>query len=890
LAQFRTETLADREAKIAALDQALAQRDRELGGLRDAQTEREVNIAMLQSTISALRRFTSRRITARLRFAKGLLARFRYSAVGYPLTLCWQVLRTRSRAPLRYWRATRAIVRSGMFDREWYIMTNPDVARCGIDPVRHYVAFGAREGREPSPSFSTRDYLSHNPDVAAAGLDPLSHFILYGASEGRVGGCTGSTAFSPQPTKVSASITTNTTVMPPALLDLAGNTVDLKVKYRRKLLSELSAFLSSGNRIKLPTCDQPKVSIIVVLFNQAELTFECLRALADAIDIAAEVIIVDNASTDLTKELCAQVIGAHVIRNEENAHFLQAVNQAAPATRGDAVLLLNNDTRITFGSISVAHQLLQEKENIGAVGGKIILLDGSVQEAGCIIWSDGSCFGYARGRTPSDPELQFRRDVDYCSGAFLLVRRSLFERLNWFDTTFSPAYYEDSDLCMRIREAGFRVVYEPRVEILHFEFGSSSSLEAAIALQQRNQAIFVKRHRTALQKFHHDPGIRPFDARMNNRYAGRVLVIDDRVPDPVLGSGFPRARSIMQGLHEAGWFITFYPLNFPIVSWDDAYRCLAREVEVIADQGLLGLEPFIRSRIGYYDAVLVSRPHNMVQFKQAIISHPEFLKTTTLIYDAEAIFSAREAGRLKLAGRSLSPSSYQRMINEEIALSKDAAIVLAVSEAEARVFREAVNAEVQVLGHAVVAEPTSAAFNNRSNILFVGALDDDESPNVDSLVWFVRSAMPLLDRLLGATYRLNVVGRNGSLTARELAGDRVHFFGMVLDLSQFYSTSRIFVAPTRYGAGMPMKVHESAAVGLPLVATSLLASQLGWKDGCELLVADDPENFASACFHLYSDEKVWSKLRANALERIKHDCSPSQFSARLASVLAAVGR
>ena len=178
-------TLAEREAKVAALDQTLAERDRELGGVRDALTERDANIAVLQSTISALRASTSWRITAPLRFVKRLLGRFRHSAVGYLLTLCWQVLRTRSRAPLRDWRATRAIARSGLLDSKWYLRNYPDVAASGIDPICHYIIHGAREGRDPSPSFSTLSYLSHNPDVEATGLNPLFHFIRHGANEGR---------------------------------------------------------------------------------------------------------------------------------------------------------------------------------------------------------------------------------------------------------------------------------------------------------------------------------------------------------------------------------------------------------------------------------------------------------------------------------------------------------------------------------------------------------------------------------------------------------------------------------------------------------------------------------------------------------------------------------
>jgi hypothetical protein len=199
--------------------------------------------------------------------------------------------------------------------------------------------------------------------------------------------------------------------------------------------------------------------------------------------------------------------------------------------------------------------------------------------------------------------------VDYCSAAFLLVRRSLFERLNWLDDTFAPAYYEDTDLCMRIRQTGFRVIYDPEVEIFHFEFANAESSSQAIALQQRHKPIFYQRYAVTLKKLHFAPGTPPLYARMTGRHAGRILVIDDQVPYRTLGGGCPRARSLLAAIHEAGWFITLYPLMFPNVSWDEAYRLLPREIEIMADHGGAALPFFLASRAGYYDAVLVSRPN-----------------------------------------------------------------------------------------------------------------------------------------------------------------------------------------------------------------------------------------------------------------------------------------
>jgi len=168
----REDELAALSTDFGALQQALAAREDELAALSsDIGAQRQV-LSSLDATISALHTSTSWRITAPLRAARRRLSRLCYSRVGYPFALACRAFTTCSLALLRNWRVVNAFARSDFFDREWYLRKNPDVAEWGIDPVCHYVVFGAREGREPKPSFSTRNYLSHNPDFAAAVLDP----------------------------------------------------------------------------------------------------------------------------------------------------------------------------------------------------------------------------------------------------------------------------------------------------------------------------------------------------------------------------------------------------------------------------------------------------------------------------------------------------------------------------------------------------------------------------------------------------------------------------------------------------------------------------------------------------------------------------------------------
>lgn len=657
---------------------------------------------------------------------------------------------------------------------------------------------------------------------------------------------------------------------------------DRKGAVRALFRAELDAFLESGDRLLLPTSDAPEVTILLVLFNQAELTLQCLRSLAFALDRPCEVIIADNASTDRTGELLDRIDGARIVRNGENLHFLHGVNEAAALARGRCLLLLNNDARVEPGAIAAAAGRLAAEPDLGAVGGPIVLLDGTLQEAGSIVWRDGTSQGVGRGEDPLRGEFQFRRDVDYCSGAFLMVRRDLFDRLGRFDPAFAPAYYEETDLCLRIWEAGLRVGYEPRARVTHFEFGSATTSDAALALQAEHRRTFVARHRERLEREHLPPGSKPLLARLRGRFAGRVLIIEEQLPDPALGAGYPRAAEIVRAAQAAGWFVTLYPLVRADVDYAQAYAAIPPQVEIAAERGIPGLTAFLRERAGYYDALIVSRRQTMATVRDALAAVPGFIAPERVIYDAEALEALRDAAQAALEGRD---ADAEPAIRAEAALASGVGQVLAVNALEAEAFRRFGAAEVHVLGHALEPRPTPAAFDARRDLLFVGALDQDVGPNADSLVFFVREAMPALDALIGDDWVLNVAGRCAAASVQALAGPRVRLLGRVADLRPLYDRSRVFIAPTRFAAGIPMKVHEAAAAGLPSAATALLARQLGWADGVELAVGDGAEAFARACQRLYTDRDLWRRVRAGALARIESDCSPAAFAAALSSAL-----
>jgi glycosyltransferase involved in cell wall biosynthesis len=174
-------------------------------------------------------------------------------------------------------------------------------------------------------------------------------------------------------------------------------------------------------------------------------------------------------------------------------------------------------------------------------------------------------------------------------------------------------------------------------------------------------------------------------------------------------------------------------------------------------------------------------------------------------------------------------------------------------------------------------------------MLFVGAIHRMDSPNYNSLCWFVDAVLPLIERELAWETRLTVVGYTGSEVslARFRDHPRVTLRGPVSDLEPLYNQHRVFIAPTRFAAGMPYKVHEAASFGLPVVATELLRRQLGWEHGRELLAADetDPAAFARHAVALQRDEGLWHHLRESALHRLRQDNDRAHYASAIREVL-----
>ena len=648
-----------------------------------------------------------------------------------------------------------------------------------------------------------------------------------------------------------------------------------KAAFDRRATAAMGEFFAGGEQLRFPTPESPVLSILLVFHNQAHLSLLCLRTLLDNADVPFELIVVDNASTDRTSDLLDRCENVKLIKNPDNLGFVKAVNQGAELVAGEFLLLLNNDAFIESGALSAAVDVFQKEANVGAVGGRVELLDGKLQEAGNIIWRDGSCAGYGRGESPEDGAYRFRREVDYCSGAFLVFRTARFRELGGFDEVFAPAYYEETDFCLRLRRQGLRVIYEPRVKLRHYEFASTGGMKAAAELQEKNRALFREKHAELLKAQPVADPARTLHARTSNCHPN-LLLIDDAVPHASLGGGYPRCRHIAVLLSQLPLNVTFYPLHFPHDDWDEVYRTLPENIEVLLNRGRSGLAQLLAERAGFYQYAMVSRPTNMAFFNQVLESLPREARQFDIVYDAEAVFAGRELLWRELQGESVDEDEKKRVISAELELAAEASAVLTVSNAEAELFRERGHDRVLVLGHGMETAAEPAPFDTRRGLLFVGALKDEHSPNVDSLLWFVCNVLPLIEREV-PEIDLAVAGHTAAPSLVSIERPNIHMKGRLETLDGLYRDSRVFIAPTRFAAGIPHKVHEAAAHGIPAVVTPLLARQLGWRHEREVLVGDSPESFAEQCLRLYRDAELWERISAAGREAVARDCSEERF-------------
>lgn len=336
---------------------------------------------------------------------------------------------------------------------------------------------------------------------------------------------------------------------------------------------------------------EPQVSVIVPAHNKFEVTYFGLCALLFAANEASfEVIVVDDGSTDRTAMLEDIVSGVRVVRHDRAQGFVAACNDGAAVARGRYLAFLNNDTEATAGWLDEAIAVFEGFEDVGLVGCKLVYPDGRLQEAGGVVWGTGDPWNVGRNGKANDPAFNYLRQVDYASGAAILLPREVWNEVGGFSAEYAPAYFEDTDLAMKVRDSGRRVLYAPGALVYHHE-GQSAGVDVGSGMkrfQEINRPKFKRRWRHLYAG--HQPEVGKEVEREKDRGAVmRVLVVDSGFPDASTPEGH-RAFQLLRAMMAIGAKATLLPRT---LAWSD-------DVPKLQRSGLECLHaPFVRDLAGY---------------------------------------------------------------------------------------------------------------------------------------------------------------------------------------------------------------------------------------------------------------------------------------------------
>lgn len=657
-----------------------------------------------------------------------------------------------------------------------------------------------------------------------------------------------------------------------AELGLTGRTRDL-----------VDRLLFTHPHIHFAPGDEPLVSVIIPVHNKFSYTYDCVKSIHQVLAKRPfEIIIVDDCSNDETV-LAALVFsgGVRVVRNAANRGFVRSCNLGGTVAKGKYLFFLNNDTLVQEGWLDELVETFKQVPNVGIAGSKLLFESGQLQEVGGIIWRLGDGWNWGRGRDPNEPAFCFLRDVDYVSGAALMIERELFQELGGFDEFYAPAYYEDTDLAFRVRARGRRVVVQPASQIVHLE-GISSGTDISGSGTKRYQAInhskFYQRWKNTLVT-HRFNGREP-ELEAERLVRRRAYFIDDTVPTPDQDAGSNAAIEHMRTLMELGYKVVF--LAADNMSKIDPYTAQLQKlgVECQYHPFYWSVEEVFRKATTKPDLVYLHRHSNASKYATMV---RRYFPSCRVVYNVADLHFLRQERQAEIEHNQEGAAQAGMQRRSEIAAMQSVDCVIVHSPYEAKLLLEAEpSLNVRVVGWTVRPQPVTRPFAERTGIAFVGGFA--HLPNVDAAHHLAKDILPLL-RHRGQDCTTYIVGSKMPEEVTNLQAPGLVALGFVPVLGDILHQLRCTVAPLRYGAGVKGKVFDSFAHGLPCVMSEAAAEGLELPAELVWLIARSPEEFAEKLAHVHSDAEFNQRLSDAGLAYIQERYSAEAVKTALTAAV-----
>ena len=647
-----------------------------------------------------------------------------------------------------------------------------------------------------------------------------------------------------------------------------------------RLIEEL--MVSEDTGLVVPE-DVPLTSIVIPVYNNLALTRVCIQSIYDNRGKSPfEIIVVDDCSTEDIGALQREFPDVRVVRNERNSGFLLTANRGGREARGEYIVFLNNDTSVLPGWLDELTAALYAHPEAGMIGSQLIHMGTRLlQESGNLICKDGRMLPLGRGESPNHPEFTYFREVDFCSAASIILRKSVFDEMRGFDTAYAPAYFEDPDLALRLQKAGYHNYVMPLSRVMHQEMASYGATLSERC--ERNRKFFVDRWKDYLAE--HSLYDTPEAMSAERKFPRpRVLYIDAEVPMADRGSGGMDAIYFMEYFLRRGYEVVFHGEYTPGFVPKYTSILLRMGVEcVYAPQRQIW--EYIASNGWTFSLVFVSRIYQARCFDRLLKRH---CPQAAYVFNTVDVHFVREQLEAELRKdenlRRLAADTKRYEL--QVAGAADATIV--ISKDEKRLLTDEYG-----LGNVwhvpQMREVRGRAENTkRSGAVFIGSA---HPPNMDGLKYFHDEILPLLPK----DFKLTVVGGALKKVMGEmqeysalLACPQFEFVGFVQELGDVLDTALMTVAPLRYGAGTKGKVASSMSYGVPCVSSRFGTEGTGMEDGENILIASTPEEFAAGIRRLSEDAALWQKISDGGIRFLRDNYSRATVDGIMDRMLATV--
>jgi GT2 family glycosyltransferase len=799
-----------------------------------------------------------------------------------------------------------------LFSTTWYLYNNPDVAKAGIAGIIHYLLHGAAEHRDPHPAFATSAYLLAHPKSSGARTNPLidalerdrpgqggttSPVTIDTAALGMTGVLTGlppksekqTTAIPMERKPLAEIVAAHSSDACAARVVSYFNIIErLEHGYSTSSLSreEKISYLISYMQQLVANKDKsevPDVSIIIPVYNHIEHTIACVISLLEhSTKLHYEIIIGNDLSTDETRDTFESVGGIiNCITHKENGGFIKNCNLSAKHVRGKYIVLLNNDTLILDGWMDELIAPFERFTNVGLVGSKLLMSDGRLQEAGAIIWQDGSGWNFGREADALAPEFNYVKDVDYCSGASIAIPIAIWDDVGGFDERYLPAYYDDSDLAFEVRSKGARTLYAPASVLIHHE-GVSQGTDVSggvKAYQVTNQKKFVEKWSAVLKAQNFENGQNVYLARDRTRSRPHMLMMDHYVPQFDRDAGSRLMFDHCKMFVDSGFKMTFWPDNLyndkPYVK---ALQDLGVEV-LYGDRYVNKFPEWIAEAGRNIDYAFLSRAHVSEKYIDAI---KECSRAKILFCGHDInVWRLEKEYKITKYDDLLKEIDYWGKAEREMWKNADVIYYPAIEERDyvakemprklSRLMCVNIYADEELEARRKLIERRTG--QGDPTLTFVGGFR--HRPNVDGAKWLVLEVLPRVRAKIPGVSCF-IVGSYPPPEVLALQGDDVVVTGYVSDpiLYRIYSTTTVVVAPLRFGAGIKGKILEGLRFGIPIVTTSNGAE--GMPDSPQYLeIGDSAEEFAACIIKLLQNPGRRKCLALKGLDFLKKHYSHS---------------